>query len=394
MREISEPHKNRDVEVLRALAILLVLAFHWAPHPLAGLGRARALFESYSALWSGVDLFFCISGFVITTSLLRDPDLGSVRARFPGFAFPFWIRRLWRLWPSAWLWIAISVALACWFNSTGLFGTPATTGRDALMAVLNVYNFHGYACTRSHSCGALSVYWSLSLEEQFYFVFPFLVFFLPRRALIAVLFAIALSQCALYRPVQLDANTTSLLWLTRTDAICYGALIALWRGSSSYQVARPELLDSRTMRWLVSGLLTGVLAFAAAPALGIRIGTGILGLASAVFVWIASYGADYVLPRIRIIETVVAWLGSRSYSLYLTHEVGARLSAELRARVPTLAHGAIGIVGGMSLTILLTAAFSEWNFRYVELPLRRIGRDKARKSARDAGAARAADGVT
>ena len=220
------------------------------------------------------------------------------------------------------------------------------------------------------------------------------MFFLPRRALIAVLFAIALSQCALYRPVQLDANTTSLLWLTRTDAICYGALIALWRGSSSYQVARPELLDSRTMRWLVSGLLTGVLAFAAAPALGIRIGTGILGLASAVFVWIASYGADYVLPRIRIIETVVAWLGSRSYSLYLTHEVGARLSAELRARVPTLAHGAIGIVGGMSLTILLTAAFSEWNFRYVELPLRRIGRDKARKSARDAGAARAADGVT
>lgn len=382
MQQTSDLYKNRDIEVLRALAISFVVVFHWVPHVLERMGRAGAHFVAYTALWSGVDLFFCISGFVIASSLLREAEQGPAPGRFAVFAFPFWIRRMWRLWPSAWLWIAISLVMAYCFNSTGLFGTPRNAARDALTAILNVYNYHDYVCVREHSCGSLGVYWSLSLEEQFYFVFPFLVFFLRRRALVVVLLTTALMQFALNRPVEYDATTPSLLWLTRTDAICYGALIALWRGSASYERFRPRILDRTPLRWLLSALLAGILGTAAAPAFAISASTGILAIASAILVWIASYGVDYTLPRIRTIEPALTWLGSRSYSLYLIHEVGGLLSSELRSRIPSLAHGATETALGIVLTVTLTLALSELNYRFVELPLRGIGREKARQIRR------------
>lgn len=388
-----DTYKNRDIEILRAVAISFVLFFHWAPHALARLGGFEEQFPNYTSLWSGVDLFFCISGFVITSSLLREIDRAPQGGRFASFAIPFWIRRMWRLWPSAWLWIFVSVMLAYWFNTTGLFGLPRNTAKDAVMAVSNLYNIHKFFCDHDQSCGSLSIYWSLSLEEQFYFVFPFLFFFLRRRALGIVLIAVALAQCFVPRPIVFAPNMPSLLWLIRTDAICFGAIIALWRSSPSYGRMKPLILVRKPLRILITVPLLCVLAVAAAPRLALSQATGVLAVVSAILVWIASYGADFIFPKVPSFEPVLSWLGSRSYSLYLIHATGGRIAAELRARLPDSANGAIGIVSGMLMTIVLTFALSELNYRFVELPLRRRGREIARKEHGDVVTAQKSLGV-
>jgi len=93
---------------------------------------------------------------------------------------------------------------------------------------------------------------------------------------------------------------------------------------------------------LVTGVLLCALALAAAPALALSAATGVIAVISAILVWIASYGTDFVFPRITVLEPALLWLGSRSYSLYLIHEVGGRVSAELRARIPGVSVGTIG----------------------------------------------------
>jgi peptidoglycan/LPS O-acetylase OafA/YrhL len=368
-------HKNRDIEILRAAAVSLVLLSHWAPHALGRLGSTWERLPNFTAAWSGVDLFFCISGFVITGSLLRELDGGPTR--FAEFALPFWIRRACRLWPSAWLWAGIPLFLACFFNTTGLFGVPHNTGIDAAMSVLNVANFHFLACLGSQSCGSLTVYWSLSLEEQFYFVFPFLVFFAPRRVLVAVLIGAALSQLFLVRNNAFESTTHSVLWFIRTDAICLGALIALWQNSPSHTLVRPTILRRGTMSVLVTGVLLCALAVAAAPALALSAATGVIAVISAILVWIASYGTGFVFPRIAALEPALLWLGSRSYSLYLIHEVAARFSTELRARIAAGSVGTIAVLSGIVLTIALTILLAELNYRFVETPVRRLGRRMA-----------------
>jgi peptidoglycan/LPS O-acetylase OafA/YrhL len=382
-----EANKNRDIEILRAIAISFVLVFHWAPHALARLGTIGEQFPHFTGLWSGVDLFFCVSGYVITSSLIRDFDRTAQSRRFASFALPFWIRRMWRLWPSAWLWILFSVIAAYEFNSTGIFGVPRNTANDAAMAVFNLYNLHHFFCGHDQSCGSLSVYWSLSLEEQFYFVFPFLFFFLRRGALTLFLIAIALAQVLLPRPIEFDATTPSLMWLIRTDAICFGAVLALWKTSTSYEQMKPHVLArSKPLRIVITSLLVLVLAVAAAPGLSLSRPTGVIAVVSALLVWIASYNAEFILPQMKSIEPILQWLGSRSYSLYLIHETVGRLSSELRARIDS-ASGAVGVIVSMLFTVTLTLLLSEMNYRFVELPLRRIGRTIAESERRKADGA-------
>jgi peptidoglycan/LPS O-acetylase OafA/YrhL len=100
---------NLEIEYLRAIAVLLVVFAHAdALFPQSGIGQ-----------WTGVDLFFCISGYVITRSFQEYFDEAIAEGRWWAAARAFWVRRIFRLAPSAWLWLAVMVFCSWGFNSTG-----------------------------------------------------------------------------------------------------------------------------------------------------------------------------------------------------------------------------------------------------------------------------------
>jgi peptidoglycan/LPS O-acetylase OafA/YrhL len=111
--------KNADIEALRALAIVLVVFAHIAVilSPLSAYWIVLANFR----FGYGVDIFFCVSGFIITKSIANEIPKTRNLQDILGFVVPFWIRRFWRLMPSALFWIAVSLLLSYIYGGQGVF---------------------------------------------------------------------------------------------------------------------------------------------------------------------------------------------------------------------------------------------------------------------------------
>src|SRR5262245_33093968 len=145
---------------LRAVAVMAVLFFH-------------ARFSWAQGGFLGVSTFFTLSGFLITSLLLREhATTGSISLR------SFWRRRFRRLLPASWLTLALVIAMgaAGWWNNDQLRDLRG----DVPAALAQVVNWHFILADRSYGAqfaapSPLEHYWSLSLEEQFYLVFPLAV---------------------------------------------------------------------------------------------------------------------------------------------------------------------------------------------------------------------------
>lgn len=379
----TEPQRNTDIEVLRAIAIVFTLVSHFLWGLLPAFGATGLRLQSSLQFWTGVDLFFCISGFVITASLLRQwrkeaPVFASMALgrwrQFWVIALPFWIRRMFRLLPSAWLWIIVTLLLAAGFNAHDSFGPLRDNLTEAAAALLNVANFHYYEWfAHGYSTyGSFGVFWSLSLEEQFYLIFPFLLFFLPRRILAPLLFAGFLAQALVFRPDGFIPHHTSLLWFVRTDALLLGVLLAFWKNQASYHRLEPRALRRAWLSLPIIGGFVGLLCVLPAPATTNPYSTGLIAICCGVLVWIASYDRHYVLVSSRTKDALV-WLGTRSYSLYLIHTIGHAFVLEAK-KTAGIAQGGVLSQALTLLSVGLVLALSELNYRLVEKPSREAGR--------------------
>lgn len=171
--------KRFDIQLLRGVAVLAVVIFH-------------ALRDGFPKGFLGVDVFFVISGFLITGMILR--QLEGDRFTFKGF----YLRRARRLLPASLSTFAVTTALALWLLTPG---DLADFGKQLLGALTFIANFalmaqSGYFEGAAAGKPLLHI-WSLSLEEQFYFVAPLLLWLTPRRWRVAVLIAGALLSFAL-----------------------------------------------------------------------------------------------------------------------------------------------------------------------------------------------------
>lgn len=340
----------------------LDILFFWGSSRIDTLQRAFFF-------WGGVDLFFCISGYVITGNLLRTLPSGR-QGGFGAFAIPFWIRRAWRILPSAWLWLAAPLILSVVANRTGYLGTPKGNIIDALSAVAQVANFHFWACYAfpTTTCGIDQVYWSLSLEEQCYIVLPVLLYFANRRTIAPILCVVVLIQVFLPRPI------LSFLWFVRTDALALGALLALLQHRDWYAKVEPRPLGRGLISAIALAGMCIVLAALAGYLARIPFHTGLIALMSCVMVWIASYGRGYTM-RDGAVKRVLVYFGSRSYAIYLIHVPVYRLTREIWERI-VITPSTIG--GSFTLHFAFTAipivlVLAELNYRFVEAPLRVYG---------------------
>jgi len=330
-----------DIDGLRAVAVAAVVAVHVLPTALPGG-------------YVGVDIFFVISGFLITAISLHRIEAGR-------FSFQdFYARRARRLLP----------ALFVLLSGTGLVGsllydgaTLADLGASTAAAVLFVANIHDYGTVDYFTAPAetrpLLHLWSLGVEEQFYLLAPWLLVGLARRprALAAATVAMVLGSLGLGIAVlELDPPAAFYLLPCRAWEVGLGMLLALapkgWRAPRG------------------SGLL-GLLLIGIAV-VGFDEHTPFPGLAAVV----PCVGSALVIaaPRGGVSARLLSapglrWLGQRSYSLYLWHWPVLAFAMFWTMRAPTVAE-AVGLV-------LLSVGLSELSHRFVETPLRRKRADSS-----------------
>ncbi|WP_350600878.1 acyltransferase [Pseudomonas sp. 65/3-MNA-CIBAN-0223] len=370
--------KNIEIEYLRAIAILMTVVTHSNQLLPFHADFMQKLFNVYSP-WSGVDLFFCISGYVVSKAYLDYFDKNRTQGRFGIAAASFWIRRAYRLLPTAWLWVLVPLVFSIFFNQSNAFESWFYNLRSFTAVATfsgNLANQYGLLL------GPNSVYWSLALEEQFYFIFPLFLLLITstRWRAIALITLIAAQFC-------LDRNAfapppAGLLFSFRLDAMMWGILLCLFTRTALYKDIEPTALGtSRIKRFAVTLFLLYMLGAIAGQLIAAPIAVGLIAINALIITWLASYEKGYIFCP-SILSSLFQWLGSRSYALYVIHMFAYHLSTEIWYRV-ALEKG-LTLAQGFTTELLATSAIimivlSELNYRLVEVPLRRKGAEIAQK---------------
>jgi peptidoglycan/LPS O-acetylase OafA/YrhL len=281
-----------ELQGLRGLAVLGVIFYHCHPR-LQGTWLYRGSLWG----WAGVNLFFVLSGFLITSILLES------RPRHDYFR-SFYARRALRIWPVYLLVLAICYAEAPWF--VGLPVPLAVKTAPWWAYLLFLQNLIHLALPP-----AISQTWSLAIEEQYYFVWAPVVRFVRAPWVLAVLLLAAFSESAIMR-------SAHPRWLTPThslihlDGIAIGSLLAI----GLYRLS----LSRRS--WLGIGLASMALGYTAAATFAG--GTAYLdsalalGFAGSVLTSMASTGARNPFSAL-LRRGPLAFYGRISYGLYMIH---------------------------------------------------------------------------
>ena len=345
-----------DVEGLRAVAVLLVVLYH------------AALF-GVTGGWVGVDVFFVISGFVITGLLLREHQ-GTGRTSI----LAFYARRCRRILPAALL-VILVVVLVTDLALGHTYGSY--TADDGRWNELFLANVHSEALTANpmssttRGIALLSPYWSLSVEEQFYFIYPLLFLAVASlwtgislRVRLAVLLALVVVGSYVLNVIWSASNPSGAYFspFARAWELALGALVAV--GASWLKRIPGSLATVLTWAGLGSVLFAAFIstpqdnfrgALMAFPAVG-------AALIIAGGVAVPRWGAEALLGL-----RPVRWLGKRSYSLYLWHwPVLIGLSEIVGYGIER----SMGLVPFHLLLIAIAVLLSMVTYRFVENPIR------------------------
>jgi len=336
---------RRDIEGLRALAVLAVLSYHFG---IPGFGGG----------YVGVDVFFVVSGFLITSLLVAEfESTNSISLR------AFWARRARRLLPiSATVLAFTCVAAAVLVDATRLDDLARDVAAAALFSVNYVFAAAGTDYLAAAEPPSLvQHYWSLAVEEQFYLLWPVLILLVARfgrgdrrRRISSVLVVIAVASFGLSAASTSTSPSWSYFGLhTRAWELAIGALLAVFGA-----------------RWLPESRRTAV-GWAGLVAVAISVVT--FGDATGFPGWIAIVpvlgtaailaAGDGASTTVLLHRPVLQWIGSRSYSLYLWHWpvlmiAKERLGDELSGRA-------------LVAVALVVVGLSEIGFRSIENPVRR-----------------------
>lgn len=330
---------------LRCLAILPVIWHHATPRPLPGvLGKGAV----------GVDLFFALSGFLITTLLLRER-----RERGKVSLGAFYARRSLRIFPLYYAVLAAYVVRA--LTSPDSFAPAAHFLRSLPYHATYTANWFVDYSVPHDVIFAFS--WSLCVEEQFYWVWPLLLGLVSRRALLAglMLGAVALDYYAEHGAFSAFAPSGSTLLRVLTSfatPIGCGSLAALLLDTAPGFALAWRVLGGRGAAPL---LLAGSVALLAIPA------TPYLSLSSCLAALVAAVavrrdnGLSWLLER-----RAVRFIGAVSYGAYLVHITALGL---IRRALPALRENAL-VVFALGLPLALLFAFAA--HLLVERPFQRL----------------------
>jgi len=207
-----------ELDGLRGIAILLVLLFHFTP----ASGVLHPLAHVFQVGWIGVDLFFVLSGYLITGILLDS-------AGRPHYYRNFIVRRSLRIFPLYYACLLLYGYLT-FFPSPVRWGEFVGAG-DARWYLFYVGNVWAFLRNAWPGAAILTPLWSLQVEEQFYWSYPFLVRAVRRKTLAAILLAsvVAALVVRIILAFAMPANAVGayVLMPCRMDALAMGGLVAI-----------------------------------------------------------------------------------------------------------------------------------------------------------------------
>lgn len=329
---------RRDIEGLRALAVVLVVLYH------AGLGV-------FSGGYVGVDVFFVISGYLITGLLVRELDAtGTIQL------LSFYSKRARRLLPASFA-VLIAVASVIYLTPRWLpdLIAPQLYGRsiswDIQRSSLYIVNWLFAERSVDYQGGTelaspVQHFWSLSVEEQFYAVWPVLLLTITvlsrssKRVLAACLFAVTLASLAMsYRLTMYVPERAYFVTTTRIWEMSLGGLASL---------AAPlitQRLKAATWRPKQISFGASILGTAGLAAIGLAAvlfdsGTAFPGLAALLptggtVVALLALPHSTALPVRLLSASPMQWIGARSYSIYLWHWPALWLATAIEGELST-----------------------------------------------------------
>jgi peptidoglycan/LPS O-acetylase OafA/YrhL len=346
---------------VRAIAVAGVLLYH------GGVAK-------FSGGFLGVDVFFVLSGFLITSLLLSE----RTRRGHINLA-AFWLRRARRLLPAAFLVVGVCTLVVAVFYPSLL---PRARG-DAIASFFYVNNWHQAFAHESYFAALgrppmLQHLWSLAVEEQFYLVWPTVVLLAGRKRLWPICLAIIAGATALRFKWAYDGvpwNQIYRLTITRADTMAWGALGALALRSPAWRTraARlaPAVILAGTAAFLAVALYAGGPDWARRPiqTAGAAVAAfGFLGLV--VYAATARTGAVHALLR----RPLLLSLGKYSYFIYVVHGLVIShvywIGEAVIKRKPGLAIPLkLTLFVATSVAVFLLAKLS---FRFFEAPILRL----------------------
>lgn len=380
----SSSAQGRIVELdgLRGAAILLVVVWHYfyfypdpSHHPIALLPKLYVFFERcIAAGWSGVDLFFVLSGFLIGGILLE------VRTS-PTYFSTFYLRRFFRIIPIYYAWIILYVSLVLgnaivrradsigdpriWYEIVAQFG---------FLQNLGFVHYSGVG-------GAwLTATWSLAVEEQFYLVAPVIVRWLTSRVLFGLLLVVVLLAPVMrvlvhnYSLPTASLDLPYVLMPCRADTLAIGMLVAfLWRIPLSHKWLEDH---RRTLYFALGVFLTGVIVLTAySPSFHSiamqSIGFSWLGIFFAlllILTLVNPAGPIAALARMRVLRE----LGKVSYCLYLIHPA-VNLFCRAALQLSRVSQSDWRIIVVPMVACVVSYLIAKLSFIYFEQPLLRYG---------------------
>lgn len=380
------PNRIAGLDTLRALAVLLVIAYHFFPQTLAGG-------------FIGVDIFFVISGFLITSLLLREYQVHG-RVSLSGF----WLRRARRLLPALGLMVLVCTAAAGIIGQDAGVGLPAQIFGAATFSSNWVYVVQGASYSASLTPALFANLWSLAVEEQFYLLWPLVVIAgmgfgakkLGNRALVAATVSVvvgsAVAMAVMFDP---EVDPSRLYYGTDTHlfGIMIGAVLAMVRrpnlagqwplliknagaqGSGGNEARRKNTVVSLTVALLGLLIIVGaavVLEFDAA--ITYRGGLLLVSVATATLI-AAILSLQEIAPRLE--KAPLRWIGQRSYGLYLWHWPVLILVTYLFS---TRNVGTNVTMVTAAIALIVITAASWISYKHLELPIMSKGfRNYARR---------------
>jgi peptidoglycan/LPS O-acetylase OafA/YrhL len=362
-----------ELDVLRFFAFFGVFVYHLPINQPWFFWKYGILGDLAISGVFGVDLFFTLSGYLITSLLLRERDTtGDINLK------AFYARRTLRIWPLYYFVIGLTFLLTqlpASLTTAPFWGnmfSPMQPSIYFFMAIF-LFNFNfGNGAATGHF-PVMYPLWSISVEEQFYLFWPWFARYLPRKRIVlaplAMLVAAAVAH-ALSAPLKLSWNNTFI----RLDPIAVGILIALLPRLELHAPMRLALMALGIGSWVSAVRYCGLAVHASTAGLAIgyplvALGSGAIVLA---FLGMRSLRSDTGPVR------ALTYLGKISYGLYVYNPIAKTagyiilfnvgLKTVARAGWPEWTAWTVFVVFNFGLTVAMAAV----SYRWLESPFLRL----------------------